>query len=167
MDPKCNRIYIIGSVESGKTELARKLSGKLGIAWYELDNVIWERHQKGNSQRPSAQRDTLFETIIASERWIIEDVLRPCFSKGLKKADLIILLDPPGRKSRLIALVRWIKRIFRVEKSRRQPKVSIMKSMQRWTGDSGRNKNDFMKRLEPYRSKIISIKSPGEIDLYF
>jgi shikimate kinase len=38
-----NKIHIIGSVRSGKTTLARTLSSKLKIPFYELDNVVWKR----------------------------------------------------------------------------------------------------------------------------
>jgi adenylate kinase family enzyme len=34
------RIHIIGSVGSGKTTLARTLSSRLNIPFYELDNVV-------------------------------------------------------------------------------------------------------------------------------
>lgn len=34
------KIYILRSVASGKTTLAKKLSKKLGIPYYELDSII-------------------------------------------------------------------------------------------------------------------------------
>ncbi|WP_346725815.1 hypothetical protein [Alteribacter keqinensis] len=42
------KIHIIGSVRSGKTTLAKKLAKKTGIPHFELDNVVWERHQSGD-----------------------------------------------------------------------------------------------------------------------
>ncbi len=41
------KIHIIGSVGSGKTTLARKLSKTLQIPYYELDNVAWIRKESG------------------------------------------------------------------------------------------------------------------------
>ncbi|WP_440338356.1 shikimate kinase [Lysinibacillus sphaericus] len=35
-----SKIHIIGSVGSGKTTLAKELSAKLNIPYYELDNVV-------------------------------------------------------------------------------------------------------------------------------
>lgn len=45
------KIHIIGSVGSGKTTLARKLSNQLGIPHYELDNVVWKRHKPRDIRR--------------------------------------------------------------------------------------------------------------------
>ena len=39
------KIHIIGSVASGKTTLAKELSRKLAIPYYELDNVVWKRSE--------------------------------------------------------------------------------------------------------------------------
>ncbi|WP_054705170.1 AAA family ATPase [Bacillus sp. JCM 19041] len=42
------KIHIIGPVGSGKTTLARKLANLLEIPAYELDNIVWERRQRGS-----------------------------------------------------------------------------------------------------------------------
>lgn len=41
-----NKIYILGSVASGKTTLAKNLSIKTNIKYYELDNVIFDDTKK-------------------------------------------------------------------------------------------------------------------------
>lgn len=46
------RIYIIGSVASGKTTLARTLSKKLNIKAYELDNVVYNDKSEINFFSP-------------------------------------------------------------------------------------------------------------------
>lgn len=43
-----NKIHIIGSVASGKTTMAKDLSMKLQIPYYELDNVVWKRSDRGD-----------------------------------------------------------------------------------------------------------------------
>jgi adenylate kinase family enzyme len=167
LSKKFSRIYIIGSVASGKTTLANELSRRLGIIWYELDTVIWERRPGGDVKRPPNQRDEIFSQIILSDKWIIEDVLRPCFEKGLKRADLIILLDTPKRKRGWYAFTRWVKQLFHIEKSNYKPTVHMLKSMYLWSGDFEKNKNDFMKKLDPYKSKVITIKDMNDIDSIF
>jgi adenylate kinase family enzyme len=72
---KVNRkIHVIGSVGSGKTTLARKLSAQLAVPHYELDNVVWERRPHGDRRRTEKERDALLQEIIASDSWIIEGV---------------------------------------------------------------------------------------------
>lgn len=165
--PGFRRIYIVGSVESFKTALARKLSHKYGLPLYSLDNVVWQRRPQGDVKRSDEQRDKIFQNIIISEKWIIEDVMRPCFFRGLKKADVIILIDPPKRRGRFSAILRRLRQAFRFERSQKRPVVSILKSRHFWLGNSEMNRRDFMKKLEPYRSKVIELHTPQDIDNFF
>ena len=45
------KIDIIGSVASGKTTLARKISQKYNVPHYEKDNVVWDRTPDGDRKR--------------------------------------------------------------------------------------------------------------------
>ena len=51
------KIYIIGSVGSGKTTLAKRLSKELNILYYELDSVTWEYHPHGPDRRRSPEEE--------------------------------------------------------------------------------------------------------------
>ena len=44
------KIDIIGSVASGKTTLAKKISSKYQVPYYEKDNIVWERTQNGDKK---------------------------------------------------------------------------------------------------------------------
>ncbi|MFZ3577781.1 hypothetical protein [Virgibacillus sp. DJP39] len=62
------KIHIIGSVGSGKTTFARKLSNKLSIVCYELDNVVWKRREDADVhdvKRTPQERDDYFSDIYA------------------------------------------------------------------------------------------------------
>ncbi len=61
------RIHIIGSVGSGKTTLAKDLSSKLNIPYYELDNVVWKRHSTGDIRRTDEEGDEYLNSILQSE----------------------------------------------------------------------------------------------------
>ncbi|WP_372660774.1 DNA topology modulation protein FlaR [Cohnella sp.] len=63
---------IINKNRSGKTTLARNLSSKHNIPYYELDNVMWKRHKTGDIRRTDEERDEYLDEIICSDRWIIE-----------------------------------------------------------------------------------------------
>ncbi|WP_051530021.1 shikimate kinase [Anoxybacteroides tepidamans] len=45
------KIHIIGSVGSGKTTLARTLSARLHIPFYELDTIVWKRSNSGDIRK--------------------------------------------------------------------------------------------------------------------
>ncbi len=74
------KLDIIGSVASGKTTLARKLSTQYQIPFYEKDNIVWERTPDGDKRRNPEDRDQMFRQILAQEHWIVEgsprDILR-------------------------------------------------------------------------------------------
>lgn len=42
------KIDIIGSVASGKTTLAKRISKKYGVPYYEKDNIVWKRTAGGD-----------------------------------------------------------------------------------------------------------------------
>lgn len=44
------KIDIIGSVASGKTTLAKKISSKYQVPYYEKDNIVWERTPNGDKK---------------------------------------------------------------------------------------------------------------------
>lgn len=54
------KIDIIGSVASGKTTLAKKISSKYQVPYYEKDNIVWERTPNGDKQRTPEERDAMF-----------------------------------------------------------------------------------------------------------
>lgn len=47
----CLKIDIIGSVASGKTRLAKRISKKYGVPYYEKDNIVWKRTANGDVKR--------------------------------------------------------------------------------------------------------------------
>ena len=54
-----NKIYIIGPVGSGKTTLARFLSNKYHIDYYELDKVVFD-DDNGNVKRTDEEISKIF-----------------------------------------------------------------------------------------------------------
>lgn len=49
------KIHIMGSVGSGKTTFAKKLSTQTSIQHYELDNVVWQRIEGSEDIRRSKE----------------------------------------------------------------------------------------------------------------
>ncbi|WP_434751536.1 shikimate kinase [Paenibacillus amylolyticus] len=88
------KIRIIGACGSGKSTLARELSQKYNIAFYEMDNLIWDRSAE-NRRYPEEVRDSSLQCIVSSDAWIIEGAqLKPWTSPSILEADLIFVLHP-------------------------------------------------------------------------
>ncbi|MBC1425131.1 hypothetical protein HCA33_03005 [Listeria seeligeri] len=51
------KIRIIGSVGSGKTTLAKKLSEMEGIPYFETDRIVWKREQTEVRRTDSEKRE--------------------------------------------------------------------------------------------------------------
>lgn len=54
---KIKKIYLVGSVGSGKTTLGKVLATKLSLNFYEMDNIIFER-------LPSSDRKEVMRKLI-------------------------------------------------------------------------------------------------------
>ncbi|MEB6551329.1 AAA family ATPase [Heyndrickxia sporothermodurans] len=154
-----NRIHIIGSVGSGKTTLARSLSKKLNIPFYELDNVVWIRTKSGDVQRGQKERDKYLTDIVRSEAWIIEGVHHPWVSPSWEKADLIIFLDTDYSIRTYRIIKRYIRQKLGREKANYQPSFDMFKKMFGWNAYfEKKSKPEIMELLRPYEEKLLILK---------
>lgn len=64
-----NRIIVIGTSCSGKTQLARRLAAKLDISHVELDRLFWLPNWE---QRPKDEFRTLVEKAVTADRWVVD-----------------------------------------------------------------------------------------------
>ena len=127
------KIHIIGSVGSGKTTLARELSSKLDIPYYELDNVVWIRKKSGDIRRTEQERKEYLNSIIQSESWIIEGVHNEDWvSNSFHNADMIVFLDTRYSIRTYRIIKRFIKQKLRLEKSNYKPTFKMFIKMFKW-----------------------------------
>lgn len=162
-----SKIYIIGSVASGKTTMAKKLSKLLNIPWHELDNVFHMRLPSGHVKRTTEDTTLEFNKIINSEKWIIEGVIRECFNEGFDKADAIILLNTPPSKRKYRIAKRWICQRLKLEKSNYLPTFKMLKRMYKWSRGFEKSRENTFRILEPYNDKVILLKDNTDVfDIY-
>lgn len=90
-----NRISVVGSSGSGKTWLARRLAGKLGLPLHELDV---ERDACLAAHGSLAERAA---ALAAAPGWVIDGHYREARSAVWARAETVVLLDYPA------ALVAW------------------------------------------------------------
>lgn len=77
------KIDIVGSVASGKTTLARKISKEFNIPHYEKDNVVWKRTPSGDVKKTPQERDAYFNDIISKKEWVVEGSPRQSLKRRL------------------------------------------------------------------------------------
>ena len=80
------RIHITGNAGSGKTHLAVRLSEKLLLPLYGLDQIVW---QVGWGKTPKEEVQEKISAICLEPDWIIEGVS----PLAREHADLIVFLD--------------------------------------------------------------------------
>jgi adenylate kinase family enzyme len=149
------KIHIIGSVGSGKSTLGRRLSSEWDIPLYELDNVVWHRHENGDIRNSPEDRDKEFNRIISQSEWIIEGVHHTWTGRGFQEADIIIFLDTPIAVRRWRILKRFTVQKIGIEKGNYKQTWSMLKRMYRWNVQFEKNsKPEILEMLKPHRSKL-------------
>lgn len=141
------KIYIIGSVGSGKTTLAKKLSSNLNIKAYELDKVVWD-DDNGNIKRSDEEVFKILNKILEEESWIIEDVGRSKFIEGVKQADIVYYIDFSAVTIYKRCILRWIKQKIGLEKYNYKPTFKSLMQMIKWANQDIKNKSkkiDYIK----------------------
>lgn len=162
------KIYITGSVASGKSTLARRLSNLSGVPCHHLDDVVYEKDptgEWGNRKRRSEVRDALFAEILAGD-YIIEDTGRVCFLEGMRQAEQIIVLEIPLRVRYRRILLRHLKQVLGVEKSTYRPSLKMVRSMFRWAKNFDTGADGVKVRIAPFAEKTVTLHSEKEIKAF-
>jgi adenylate kinase family enzyme len=163
------KIHIIGSVGSGKTTLAKEMSSKLQIPYYELDNVVWKRHKSGDIRRTEEERKVYLDTIIHSEGWIVEGVHNEEWVKdSFKNAELIIFLDTNYGVRTYRIIKRFVLQKLGVEPSNYKPSLKIFMKMFKWNRYFEEvGKPNFFNKFAVYHDKTLIVTKNDEIKNYF
>lgn len=156
------KVLIIGSVASGKSTLARKLSNKSNIKSYEIDSIVHD--DVNNIKRKNEEQQKIIKKIDNQNEWIIEGTLRRNLYNLLEMADNIIYVDTPLiiRKKRI--LTRYIKQKLEIEKCGYKPSYKMLKNMYTWTKEFESKRKDFEDILKKYQEKVIVVKNSNDIN---
>ncbi|MDM5326968.1 AAA family ATPase [Neobacillus sp. CF12] len=163
------KIRIIGSVGSGKTTLAKKLSTKLNIPFYELDNVVWKRKMSGDIRRTDEEREKYLYSIIHSKTWIIEGVHNEDWVvSSFQNAELIIYLDTKYSIRTYRIIKRFLLQKLGLEKSNYTPTINIFFKMFKWNRHFEEvGKPNFFNRFGIYSEKLLVVTNKRSIENYF
>nr|WP_066053954.1 AAA family ATPase [Robertmurraya korlensis] len=167
MEMQYKKIHIIGSVGSGKTTLARKLSKDLHIPHYELDNVVWKRFQTGDVRRSERDRDAYLMNIVNSHSWVNEGVHYQWVTESFVEAELIIFLDTRYSKRTYRIIKRFFLQQLGIEKCNYKPSFSMFMRMFRWnTYFEKVSKREIIELLKKFDDKVIIIRDSTELQTY-
>lgn len=151
------KILIIGTVGTGKTTLAKKLSIKYKIEYYEIDSIVHDDSNNGR-KRTKEEQDEIVNQINKNEDWIIEGVLRKNLEYLLELADKIIYLDVSKYKRNVRIFIRFIKQNLKIEKSNYKPDFIMLKNMYKWSNQDEEKREEIKKMLNKYKNKLEIIK---------
>ncbi|NLG24487.1 MAG: DNA topology modulation protein FlaR [Clostridiales bacterium] len=153
------RIYIVGSVASGKTTLAKRVARRLGIPRCELDNVVWENVDGAYRKRTDEEQLALFRPFISRPDWVIEDMGREIFAEGLALADAVVLIEI-GRAARYVRIfTRWIQQRLGLEECFYKPDLFILRVVLRDARACDRGAPALRSRLMRYGDKFIALRT--------
>ncbi|WP_438315660.1 DNA topology modulation protein FlaR [Sporosarcina sp. FA9] len=158
------KIYIIGSVGSGKTTLAQKLASRLSLPHYETDNFVWNRHPDGDVRNSIEIRNALFHKAIKQSTWIIEGVHTEWTQEGFQEAEHIIFIDTRISTRKVQILKRFLKQVLGQEHSNYKPTFTILRNMYAWNNHfEYEMKPKLLQTLRPYKEKLEILKSNKQV----
>jgi len=152
---KYKKIWIIGSVASGKTTLAIQCAKKMNSKQFELDNLEHIRRRSGDVRRTQSEINHLLERVFKLETWIVEGVYRESYKAILDEVDCIVIMDTPRLVRSYRIIIRWMKQKFGYENSNYDPSFKMLKSMFRWSLGFDKNYSEFEQIIAPYSDKVI------------
>jgi adenylate kinase family enzyme len=98
------RILIVGVSGTGKTRLAKRLSGKLHIPVILLDTIFWKENWQEEDPKVVESK---IRNAIQKDQWIIEGYIEPLGPERVARADQVVYLDYPGYLAFWGGLSRW------------------------------------------------------------
>ncbi|CAG7640152.1 EutP/PduV family microcompartment system protein [Paenibacillus allorhizosphaerae] len=159
-----NKILIIGSVASGKTTLAKRLSKKINIPWYELDSIVHHQTPTGRYKRTAEEQIEVLKEIDKAGAWIFEGTDRKSYNCLYQMADTIIFLDTPLWKRRIRILTRLLKQKLGIEQCHYKPDFLMLKMMYKWTRDFEQNRSRLEVNLKLYNEKVIRLSDNNNLN---
>ncbi|WP_322905853.1 AAA family ATPase [Paenibacillus sp. SGZ-1009] len=154
--PSAKRIHIVGAPGSGKTELAARLSSRLGIPSYSLETLLWTREGKRKRRNTPAERQRMLMDIIGQDTWIVEGNLMEWLLPSFALADQIIFLTPSPfvRDGRM--LQRFVRQKIGTDPDIERLNLFGLLDRLYWNHRFERESKPAILRIaEPYKHKLI------------
>ena len=100
------RVAILGNAGGGKSTLARRLHGQLGLPMFGVDEIQW---RPGWTAAPEDEVRRQLMAIQASDRWVIEGIGPwDVVEDRVARADTVVLVDLPVWMHHWLAAARMV-----------------------------------------------------------
>jgi adenylate kinase family enzyme len=86
------RVAIIGPGGAGKTTIALELGRRLGLPVVHLDRIFW---QPGWTEPDRSDWERAHRAALAGNAWVADGNYGSTMAERLRRADTIVLVDPP------------------------------------------------------------------------
>lgn len=159
------KIRIIGASGSGKTHLGRKISEKLKIPVYDIDDILWK--EKYSQRRTQKEIESKINKILKHKNWIIEGLedSRHILEKTFKKADKIIWANPNILKINYRLFKRFLSRLKNKEENSKDT-LRLMKWSTKYKLNLTNGKKQHNKIHKENKNKIIILKNNRQVNKF-
>lgn len=148
-----NKILIIGCVGCGKSTYAKRLSKKLCIPVYGIDEIVHD--DVLGIRRSLDEQKKIIEEVDSNNEWIIEGSLREELYFLLDMADLIIFIDIDRKTVEHRIITRYIKQQLGIEKVNYKVDLDFLDKMLGYVNKYYETREDILKMLNKYKNKLI------------
>jgi len=148
-----SKILIVGCVGSGKSTYAKKISKKLKIPVYGIDEIVHD--DELGVRRSLEEQKEIIDKINTNDKWIIEGALRKELYFLLEMADLIIMIDIDREIVEHRVITRYIKQQLGIEKIDYKVDNDFLEMMLGYVDKYYETREDIFKILNKYKDKLI------------
>lgn len=163
------RVFITGPLGAGKTTLARIVAERLHAVAFHLDLVA---SRDGTGSPLGVDRLMAYAHRVASQdSWVVEGIYVGWTEAFLRRADLLVMLDPPWRLAVKRLLKRELALLLKGAHPARLPKLFFQ--LQRYyrnrldasVDEAGipRTRATVVSALAPFWGKVLQCKSPRDV----
>ena len=156
-----DRIFIIGPSGSGKSFLAEKISKKLGISHFDLDDIYWIK--KPIKRRAKALWKPRLKKIIAKKKWIIEGAFSSWVGDAIKKAELVVWLDISYKVMSFRLLTRYLKRKLAGKEGPFSGTWYLITYAKKYSKRKAKQYKKHKKLMKKYRKKFVLIQNKKQL----
>jgi len=155
------RILIVGSCAAGKSTLGTALAARLGLPLVHLDQHFW---RPGWVEPSTEEWRGQVTGLVDADRWVMDGNYGGTLDLRLPRADLIVLLDQPRRRTLYRAVRRRVLR-DRVDELDGSPE-RITWGFLKWIWDYPvRGRRILLDRIDEYAptTTFVRLRGPKEV----
>ena len=148
---KYQKVVVFGLTASGKTTLAKKVSKILKTKIYHTDDFAYKK--KWTIKSTKEEFMTKLQKTIKKNRWLVEGVHSEWVADAVKKADLVVFINP----GKIIMARRAMRRSKGAKTDNLWAKLKLLYWIFRW-GPS------WYRKYKTSSKEFIELKTNKEID---